>query len=434
MDKMLKTCEETLQGNWRDGFTVPSSRLYPFQWNWDSGIVAVGMSHYKLDYAIREMESLFSGQWENGMVPHILFHSEKETSYFPNFDFWNAAVNSGAPDRPKSSGITQPAVHGFVLEMLLDRHPDSEALSQFAKQIIPKIIHYHRYLYTHRDPEREGLIDMYHPWESGRDNSPLWDSSLQRIQLEKEKLPDYQRRDTEIADPSERPTSFEYDRYVYLLELGKKHRYEGIEIFEESPFKIQDTLMNAILIKSTQSLIRVGKRLGFDVAELEDWQHQGTAAFQKLWCKEVQAFAPYDLVDKTHVSHKEIGGLVSLFAGLASDEQAKQMNDYLQGLHERDYFLCPSFDVDSDLFDSKRYWRGPIWPQMNWMISKGLKRYGFDETASLVKNDLLYLVEKLGLYEYFESQKQLVSSLEEGYGGNHFSWTAACVMDLIKTE
>ena len=81
MEEILEKCQQTLEGNWRNGFTVPSSKLYPFQWNWDSGIVAVGMSHHNLDYAIKEIETLFSGQWENGMVPHILFHSEKESTF-----------------------------------------------------------------------------------------------------------------------------------------------------------------------------------------------------------------------------------------------------------------------------------------------------------------------------------------------------------------
>lgn len=378
------------------------------------------------------MESLFSGQWANGMIPHILFHSEKETSYFPNFDFWNSNSNPGAPLSPKSSGITQPAVHGFVLERLLQIHPESSELKQFAKSIFPKMVHYHRYLYTHRDPNREGLMFMYHPWESGRDNSPLWDSSLDRIVIQPNELPVYKRKDIEIADPSERPTAFQYDRYVYLLEMGKKHQYEGEGIFKDSPFNVQDTMMNAILIKSNQSLINIGKSLNLDMAELEEWQSQSVRAFAKLWNEELQAFAPYDMVDKKHIAHKEIGGLVSLFAGLASDDQAASMNDYLQSLHKRDFYLCPSFDVDSQLFDSKRYWRGPIWPQMNWLIHQGLKDYGFKDTADIVKSDILELVEKLGFYEYFESQKKRVAQMKEGYGGDHFSWTASCVIDLIK--
>ena len=434
MENTINKCEETLERNWRNGFTVPSSKLYPFQWNWDSGIVSVGMSHHNLAYSIKEIETLFSGQWANGMLPHILFHSESESSYFPNFDFWNSNVNPGAPIRPKSSGITQPAVHGFVLERLLAMHPESSELKRFVKMIFPRVLQYHRYLYKHRDPNREGLIFMYHPWESGRDNSPLWDSSLKRIEIASGQLPDYQRRDTEIADPSERPTMFEYDRYVYLLELGKKNGYEGSGIFEESPFKIQDTLMNAILIKSNQSLINIAKSMSFDIGELDEWQVQSTSAFGKLWSPDLQSFAPFDLIDKKHIAHKEIGGFVSLLAGLASDDQAQVMNQYLLDLHHRDFYLCPSFDVDSELFDSKRYWRGPIWPQMNWLIYQGLKEYGFESTADIVKSDILELAGKLGLYEYFESQKGLVSALTEGYGGNHFSWTASCVIDLIKSK
>ena len=434
MDKLIQECERVLSSNWRNGYTVPSGKLYPFQWDWDSAIVAVGMSHHNLHYSIQELQSLFSGQWDNGMIPHIIFHSEKETSYFPNYEFWNATINQGAPNKPKTSGITQPAVQGFVLEQLLEAHPDNNDLNQFAKQLFSKIVNYHRYLYTHRDPEREGLMYMYHPWESGRDNSPLWDSSLNRIHIKEGDLPIYERRDIEIADPSERPTAFQYDRYVYLLELGKKHHYEGEGIFHDSPFKIQDTMMNAILIKSNQSLINIGQSLNQDIGELEEWQTQSVKAFGKLWSEKVQAFTPFDLVENKHVAHKEIGGLVSLFAGLASTDQAMLMNNYLQDLHKRNFFLCPSFDVDDELFDSKRYWRGPVWPQMNWLIEKGLRAYGYSDTADIVESDILELVQKLGLFEYFESQKDLVDDMTEGYGGDHFSWTASCVLDLIKSK
>ena len=129
--------------------------------------------------------------------------------------------------------------------------------------------------------------------------------------------------------------------------------------------------------------------------------------------------------------HKEIGGLFPLFAGIPSQTQAEKINEYLISLHQRGYFVCPSFDVDSPLFDSKRYWRGPIWPQMNWMIYHGLKSYGFNETADIVRNDLISLVEKVGFWEYFESQKSVVVNQDRGYGGDNFSWTASSIIDLI---
>jgi len=83
-------------------------------------------------------------------------------------------------------------------------------------------VDYHRFFYQYRDPHKEGLVFIYHPWESGRDNSPLWDESMNRIIIDYDKLPKYVRQDTNLADPAERPTSEQYDRYVYLLELGKQ--------------------------------------------------------------------------------------------------------------------------------------------------------------------------------------------------------------------
>ena len=434
MNNLIDRAKQILELNWRDGFTVPTANLYPFQWNWDSGFISLGHSYFDLNFAIRELESLFSGQWENGMLPHILFHSEHEKSYFPNHDFWHSNLNSGAPHKPKSSGITQPAVHGSILENLLDKFPNSEILKDFVKSIFTKIVKSHRFFYTHRDPEREGLMFIFHPWESGRDNSPLWDESLNRIQINPAKLPVYQRRDTNLAPTEERPTSHQYDCYVYLLQLGKKYKYDEIGIFEESPFLVQDTLMNAVLIKSNQSLIRIGKRFGFDTGELEEWQQQSQTRFrEKLWNGKLQTFTPYDLRLKQPILEHEIGGLAALFAQVPTTKQAQYLNDYLWSLHQRDFYICPSFEVDSPLFDSKRYWRGPIWPQMNWLIFHGLKQYGFEKTAQIIRSDLIELVEKMGFYEYFEPQKTVAEKKTKGYGGNHFSWTAACVLDLLKS-
>ncbi|MEM1054141.1 MAG: trehalase family glycosidase [Bacteroidota bacterium] len=431
-ERLIDEASRVLNANWRGGFTIPTDKLYPFQWNWDSGFTSIGHLHVHPGRAIQELESLFASQWENGMVPHIVFHDETADTYFPGHDVWGSHVNSGAPQRPKTSGITQPPVHGFVLENLLDERPDDGDLRAFARNLFPRIVASHRFFYSYRDPEREGLTFIFHPWESGRDNSPLWDESLDRIEIEKGFLPDYVRRDTDLASTDERPTSSQYDRYVYLLLLGKRHRYDGPGLFEESPFLVQDTLINAALIRSNESLIAIGKRLGLDVGEVEEWQQQSVPCFrEKLWNPEVGTFTSHDIRGGHAIPFKEIGGLASLYAGAPSFEQARFLRDDLQSLHERGFYLCPSFDVESPSFDSKRYWRGPIWPQMNWMIYQGLQRYGFTDTARIVRSDLIELISRLGFYEYFESQKSIVPTLSAGYGGGAFSWTAACALDLL---
>ena len=95
---------EILRGNDRGRYTVPTATgLYPAQWNWDSCLVALGLAQFDEARAVTEIETLFGGQWPDGMVPHILFHGD-DSSYFPNASVWQAG-----PTR-RSSGITQPLV------------------------------------------------------------------------------------------------------------------------------------------------------------------------------------------------------------------------------------------------------------------------------------------------------------------------------------
>ena len=125
-------------------------------------------------------------------------------------------------------------------------------------------------------------------------------------------------------------------------------------------------------------------------------------------------------------------------AGIPTKEQADRIVRHFQGgrfsgaKHEN--FLCASFDPGSEFFNSKKYWRGPIWINLNWIIYRGLRRYGYDEIADIIRKDTLYLMEKYGFYEYFEPSKEVNKSLAKGYGGNNFSWSAALTIDLLTNK
>jgi len=67
------------------------------------------------------------------------------------------------------------------------------------------------------------------------------------------------------------------------------------------------------------------------------------------------------------------------------------------------------------------------------MIYHGLRNYGYFGLAEILRSDLIELVKKLGFYEYFEAKKSKVDSLEKGYGGNNFSWTASSIIDFMKS-
>ena len=63
-----------LRQNDQGGYTLPTHGLYPYQWNWDSAFAAWGFMFFDPERGWAELETLLKGQWEDGMVPHILFH------------------------------------------------------------------------------------------------------------------------------------------------------------------------------------------------------------------------------------------------------------------------------------------------------------------------------------------------------------------------
>ncbi|MDT7652349.1 MAG: hypothetical protein QOI36_3755, partial [Pseudonocardiales bacterium] len=70
---------DVLLGNWEDddregGYTVPSRRLYPHQWSWDSAFTAIGWARVAPERARQELESLLDSQWADGRVPQIVFN------------------------------------------------------------------------------------------------------------------------------------------------------------------------------------------------------------------------------------------------------------------------------------------------------------------------------------------------------------------------
>ena len=84
-----------LAKNDRGGFTIPTARLYPFQWNWDSVFIALGLATMDDDRAWRELEMLTEGQAHDGMIPSIIFRKD-DADYFPGPNVWQTR-NGGVP-------------------------------------------------------------------------------------------------------------------------------------------------------------------------------------------------------------------------------------------------------------------------------------------------------------------------------------------------
>jgi glycogen debranching enzyme len=426
---LQQRARKVLETNWRDGFTIPSKRLYPFQWNWDSGFIAHGYLHFDLDKARQEIAHLFDGQWSHGMLPHIIFRSQPATPYFPNASFWDSQCSPLAPKDLATSGITQPPVHGAILQAIYRKQPQQGA--DFVKFMWPKVMALHRYFYQYRDPKQEGLVYIQHNWESGFDNAPIWDQPLANIDLSTVTVPAYQRADTGQVDPEQRPTKTDYDRYIYLVDLFKKHRYHDGAVAEHSPFLVQDPTFNALLIRSNESLLELAAELQLDPQELHDWQELSTTHInQKLWNEELGYYQAWDLVKDQPIISEGLPGYLPLCCAAPGPVRAQKMVRRLfEEYSSNDYRLLPSQSPFSSTFDPKKYWRGPVWINTNWLIHQGLRRYGYEEEASQLKQSIVDTLSHFGFYEYFDPRREQNDA--KGYGGDDFSWSAALLIDLL---
>ena len=415
MKDLADTAIDILRENDRGTYTVPTKGLYPFQWNWDSCLTALGQRHFDEARAWTEIETLFAHQWPDGMVPHIVFH-KPDDGYFPGPGVW-------ATGRPvPTSGITQPAVAGFALRRLFDRSTDRGEAAARARALLPKVAAWHRWFHAMRDPGGEGLVAIIHPWESGRDNSIDWDDPFARVPTEG--IDPYVRRDTQHADPAHRPTKEQYDRYLWLVEHFRRLGWDNSRLHDASPFRVVDPGFNAILIRSAADLADLAETLGEVgiAAENRDFAARGIAAMERLWSEPQGQYLCRDRVTGTLIDSRSVGGLLAVFAPIPR-ARAARIAQTIAGHGTR--FGVASHTPDDPRFQAKRYWRGPAWLVVNYMIGDGLARAGLDDAAEAITRASLDLIRTSGFAEYYDPHSG------EPLGGGRFTWTAAMVLEFL---
>ncbi len=400
---------EILERNDLGTYTIPTHGLYPFQWNWDSALSAIGQFYSDEDRGWTEIETLFAHQWEDGMVPHIIFHKEDD-GYYPGPEVWR--TNRVVP----TTGIT--------VSRLFDRAKDKDMARKRAAALLPAIARWHDWFFRTRDPEGAGLAAIIHPWESGRDNSIDWDEAFERVPTEGVEA--FTRRDTLHTNPAHRPTEEQYKRYIWLVQHFRGLNWDSEKLHDASPFRIVDPGFNAILMRSCTDLAALADELGMpDLAAHSRAQAaKGLAAMEALWSGKHQQYLCQDRVTGSLIDSPSVGGLLPVFAPIAQP-RADAIAARIEDLGRRVNFLLPSHDPAAEGYDGSRYWRGPAWLIVNYMVSDGLMRDGHERTAARIIDDSVKLILSGGFSEYFDP------ITGEPCGGSDFTWTAAMVIEFL---
>jgi hypothetical protein len=174
LDVWLKKAADLLASNriYMDGhsYTGPSldttdfgRKDYANQFLWDSCFHAIIWRWIDPQKAQEELLSLASRQVQEGpdagMIPHC--------NYWRNDADWLWS-------QPERSSITHPPLLAVAANLVFEHSHDLE----FLAQIYEEVERYHAWFDRRRDPDRDGLVCIIHPWEAGGDAPPRWDSFL----------------------------------------------------------------------------------------------------------------------------------------------------------------------------------------------------------------------------------------------------------------
>jgi len=416
---LVEKARAILRGNDRGGYAVPTDRLYPFQWNWDSGFVAMGWATFDEPRAWSELVFLLKGQWEDGMIPQIVFHAPSD-DYFPGPDVW------GIHRTPPTSGITQPPIIAVAALWLLRQARDVAAAEAQAAAMFPALLAHHRWWESARDPQRTGLVATLHPWETGMDNSPAWDVALDRVPTET--TTEIRRRDTSHIDASMRPRGVEYQRFIHLVDLFRDHGWDPARMYEASPFRVADIGINAILLRAERDLLVLAERFGSvaDRAEIAARIDRLAGGIARMWSDAHGLFLSRDLISGQPIPRPTSEGFLPVFAGAATPARVAAMAATVSVWRERAPWMVASSEPDNAVFEPKRYWRGPVWAVVNWMIADGFASYGEVALGADILDQTRKLIAQAGFSEYFDP------TTGEGIGGADFSWTAAIYLMLAR--
>ncbi len=405
MDKPLQlddAARSILRQNCRGSYTVPTAKLYPFQWNWDSAFIACGLASFDIDRAWTELETLLAAQWRNGMVPHIVFHA-LDADYCPGPGTW------GTEGVPASSGISQPPVASTIARGLYER--DRKAGRKRMAAMFPKLLAWHRWFHVCRC--ESGAVAATHPWETGRDNAPDWDVAL--AEVDTSRIQPFKRSDLEHVEGDMRPTGLDYDRYMALVQFGREVGWDEEKIRSDGPFRVADPTLTFTLLRANRDLRAIAAEFCEPVAEIDHWIDCLEAGAATLWNPALGAYDSVDLRRGEASGSLSNASFLCWYAGINEPTMLGKLEEVL----DKARFGVPSYAPDGAGFDSRRYWRGPVWAMMNMLIGIGLGEFGYAELARRIRNDVRLLILSGGFAEYFDPCDGAPA------GGKNFSWTAA---------
>jgi mannosylglycerate hydrolase MGH1-like protein len=151
-----------------------------------------------------------------------------------------------------------------------------------------------------------------------------------------------------------------------------------------------DVGLNSLLVLDAEILSRWAEERG-DAATAQRLRQRGSALAarvrDRLWDDERKVFANR-LWDGRFVRSVAPTSFYPLLAGIATPEQTQHLLGWLDDPRKfGGFWRLPSVTRDDPAYRDNVYWRGRIWPPLNFLTYLGLRRAGEDEAAERLAAD-----------------------------------------------
>jgi glycogen debranching enzyme len=204
-----------------------------------------------------------------------------------------------------------------------------------------------------------------------------------------------------------------------------RYDYDPKLLAEHGCFHVEYIEINALRVADLEAMAKIAQTLG-KPEESAAWLGRADRVRDGFRSRMIVDGLPYDLagVEETPILQPNAGQFVTLFGGLPTKEQADRLVRQLEGASFWTRFPITNTPTDSPEYSPQDYWRGNVWPCLNWLIFQGLRRYGYHDLAAELASCSVAMLEQSGFWEYYQPETG------EGLGGRSFSW-AAVMLDMI---
>jgi len=167
---------------------------------------------------------------------------------------------------------------------------------------------------------------------------------------------------------------------------------------------IEGVDQTCFLAMSARAMIEMCKRTG-RIEMMNKYERnlaRRTKAIRaKMWDPETKFFYSLNRDTDKKIRVRTLQGFLTLTAGLASEEQARELVKQLTdtSLFWSKYPVTTSA-MDEPTFKPNGFWRGDIWPPTNYLIALGLNSYGYHDVAREITDKMLELVKKYDGHSY----------------------------------